>query len=463
MSMLVADLVKQLKEKQITQKQVDVFSENKNSNSERAVKQKLQLIQRVRERVLEKRKTKVLDYEEQEVITEIIWQILEEEAEINYSQLNLSSLEKEEIVDSLVLAILGLGIIEPLLADSEITEIMINGCERIFYEKNGKIHRALNKRGGPLRFNSEEEIMHLIEKIVSPINRKVDESNPIVDARLPDGSRVNVVIPPVSLDGPTVTIRKFSANPFTMEDMIKLGTITPEVADLLDNMVKAKFNLVISGGTGTGKTSFLNTLSMSIPATERVVTIEDAAELQLNHVENIVRLETRPPNIEGKGAISMRDLVRTSLRMRPDRIIVGEVRGGEALDMLQAMNTGHEGSLTTAHANSAEDILSRLETMVLMAGLELPSSAIKSQIASAIDCIIHLDRLRDGSRKVVQLSQIVGFENDKIKLEDIYRWQPSSCREEGEQIYELRWTGAKILRSDKFLRAGIKINPKFLL
>jgi pilus assembly protein CpaF len=298
--------------------------------------------------------------------------------------------------------------------------------------------------------------MRVIEKIVAPLGRRVDESSPMVDARLPNGSRVNVIIPPLALNGPTITIRKFSEKPFTVKDLINFGTMTPNVAMLLKACVEARLNIVVSGGTGSGKTTTLNVISSFIPEDERIVTIEDAAEIQLNQ-EHVIRLETRPPNIEGKGAITIRDLVRNSLRMRPDRIVVGEVRSGEALDMLQAMNTGHDGSLTTGHANTPRDMLARLETMVLMAGMELPVKAIREQISSAVDIIIQQSRLKDGSRKVTHITEVIGMEGDVITLQDIFVYKQKGRDEKGRIYGELAATGIKPKFLEKFEGTGIML------
>jgi pilus assembly protein CpaF len=298
--------------------------------------------------------------------------------------------------------------------------------------------------------------MHVIEKIVAPLGRRVDESSPMVDARLPNGSRVNVIIPPLALNGPTITIRKFSEKPFTVKDLINFGTLTPNAAIFLKACVEARLNIVVSGGTGSGKTTTLNVISSFIPDDERIVTIEDAAELQLRQ-EHVVRLETRPPNIEGKGAITIRDLVRNSLRMRPDRIVVGEVRSGEALDMLQAMNTGHDGSLTTGHANTPRDMLSRLETMVLMAGMELPVRAIREQIASAVDLIVQQSRLKDGSRRITHITEVIGMEGEIITLQDIFVFKQNGKDEKGKITGDIVPTGIKPKFMEKFDRAGIML------
>ncbi|MFD2327843.1 CpaF family protein [Cohnella sp. GCM10020058] len=325
----------------------------------------------------------------------------------------LTSAEREAAVSRLFHSFRGLDALQPLLADPDVTEIMIVGHERIFFEKDGRLQRA------PLGFESRERLEDLIQSIVGQVNRIVNEASPIVDARLPDGSRVHVVLPPVALQGPTVTIRRFPARPLGMDELVMLGAICAEAASLLRRLVQAKYNIFISGGTGSGKTTFLNALARWIPQEERIITIEDAAELQIPGIANLVSLETRNANTEGKGRIGMRELIRASLRMRPDRIIVGEVRGEEALDMLQAMNTGHEGSLSTGHANTARDMLSRLETMVL-GGSELPVAVVRRQLASALDIVVHLSRLRDGSRRVVEISEIAGLRDGEVELNPLY-------------------------------------------
>lgn len=342
-----------------------------------------------------------------------------------------------------------LGAIQPLLDDPAITEVMVNGRDNIFIEKGGKVSRA------DIRFESEEDLLKIINDIVSSVNREVNESKPIVDARLADGSRVNVVMPPISLVGPVVTIRKFPDKPMDFEDLIRFGSITPEVAGFLIDLVRAKYNIFISGGTGSGKTSFLNALSGHIPGHERVITIEDSAELQIQNVENLISLETRNANVEGKGAVPMRELIKTSLRMRPERIVVGEVRGAEALDMLQAMNTGHDGSLSTGHANSTNDMLSRLETMVLQAA-PLPLEAIRQQIGSALDIIIHLARLRDFSRRTVEICEVLGCENGQVKLNTLYRFIESG-EEDGRVIGKLTRTENPMVHTEKLKMAGIPV------
>jgi len=363
----------------------------------------------------------------------------------------LSRPERQQLFEQIVAEILGLGPLEPFLADPTVTEVMVNGPEEIYIERNGKILKT------KAVFESAEHLMRIIERIVAPLGRRIDESSPMVDARLPDGSRVNAIIPPISLIGPTVTIRKFSEDPLTVEQLIQFGTVTGEAMELLKACVQAKLNLLISGGTGAGKTTFLNVLSGYIPGDERIVTIENAAELQLRQ-EHVVTLESRPPNIEGKGRITIQDLVINSLRMRPDRIIVGECRGPEAFDMLQAMNTGHEGSMTTIHANTARDALGRLENMILMAGMELPHRAIREQIAAALDGIIQLDRMRDGSRKVVSLSEIQGMEGDVVTMSDIFKFEKAG-QENGRIIGTLRPTGLRPKFMEKIEAEDIRVPP----
>jgi len=340
------------------------------------------------------------------------------------SKRNLSFADKQRIANYVMDEIFGYGPITSLINDGTITEIMVNGPNDVFVERQGKIVRVENS------FRDDTHIMHTIDKIIAPLGRRVDESSPMVDARLPDGSRVNVIIPPLSVKGPTITIRKFAVDPYTLEDLITFGTLNQDIARLLKASVRGRINIIVSGGTGSGKTTLLNVISSFIPDKERIVTIEDAAELQLQQ-EHVVTLESRPANIEGKGQITIRDLVINSLRMRPDRIIVGEVRGGEALDMLQAMNTGHDGSITTVHANSPRDTLARLETMVMMSGMELPSKAIREQVSSAINLVVYCARFTDGTRKVVKISEIVGMESDTITLQDLYIFKQEGFDEGG--------------------------------
>ncbi len=364
----------------------------------------------------------------------------------------LSRLERDRLFNQLMDEILGYGPIQPLLNDDTINEIMVNGPYKVYIERNGKIEKT------NITFRDSEHLMRIIDRILAPLGRRVDESCPYMDARLPDGSRVNVIIPPLSLIGPVLTIRKFAKNPFSVEKLIEIGTITPEAMEFLKACVIARLNIVISGGTGSGKTTFLNVLSGFIPNDERIITIENAAELQLRQ-EHVVTLETRPPNIEGKGEVTMRDLVINALRMRPDRIIVGEVRGGEALDMLQAMNTGHDGSLTTLHSNSPRDALARIETMVLMAGVDIPIKAIRQQIASALDLIVHMERMKDGSRKVVQITEVQGMEGDTIVLQDIFVFEQLGI-ENGKIIGRLRPTGIRPKFMEKIEAAGIYLPPE---
>ena len=321
--------------------------------------------------------------------------------------------ERTQMLEWVVEDIVGYGPIEPLLKDSEITEIMVNGYNKVFVERFGLIERTSAK------FENDAHLMQVIDRIVSPIGRRVDETSPMVDARLPNGYRVNATVPPLSMDGPLLTIRKFASEPYTVQDLIANGTLTTALSNFLNGCVEARVNLVISGGTGSGKTTFLNVLSSFIPERERVITIEDTAELQLRQM-HVVRLEKRPPNIEGKGEITIRQLVINALRMRPDRIVVGECRGGEALDMLQAMNTGHDGSMTTVHSNSPRDTLRRIETMVLMAGMDLPLKAIREQVANSIELVVHLERVRDGTRKIVKVSEVQGMESDTIVMQDLF-------------------------------------------
>jgi pilus assembly protein CpaF len=366
--------------------------------------------------------------------------------------INLPRNDRQRLFEAIAAEILGYGPIEPLLNDESVNEIMVNGPRSVFVEQNGRLFRT------DVRFRDDEHVMRVVERIVSPLGRRVDEAQPYVDARLPDGSRVNVIIPPLSLIGPVITIRKFSKRPLTPDDLVRLGSVSAPVVDFLRACVEVRLNVVVSGGTGSGKTTLLNVLSGFIPGDQRIVTIEDAAELQLRQ-EHVIPLETRPANIEGKGRIAARDLVANSLRMRPDRIVVGEVRGGEALDMLQAMNTGHDGSLTTLHSNSPRDTLRRLETMVLMAGMDLPLRAIREQVSSAINLIVHQERMRDGSRRVTHVTEIVGMEGDVITLQDLFVFEQTGY-DDGKVVGRLRPTGIRPSFIEEFEVANIHLPPQ---
>jgi len=370
------------------------------------------------------------------------------ESEAQYLTRNERNIITRDIINETI----GYGPITPLLNDPQINEVMVNSPTQVYVERNGRLELS------GVTFRDNAHILHIIERIVAPLGRRIDESSPMVDARLPNGSRVNIIIPPLALNGPTITIRKFAEKPFTVNDLIKFGTLTPEVAQFLKACVEARLNIVVSGGTGSGKTTTLNVISSFIPSDERIITIEDAAELQL-HQAHVVRLETRPPNVEGKGTISIRDLVRNSLRMRPDRIVVGEVRSGEALDMLQAMNTGHDGSLTTGHANSPRDMLSRLETMVLMAGMDLPVRAIREQISSAIDLIVQQSRLKDGSRKITHITEVSGMEGDVITLQDIFVYREEDADNAGRKTGKLVPTGLIPTFIEKLKKTSVPISP----
>ena len=378
-------------------------------------------------------------------IQELFEQILTEE------NIVLSRPERARLFEQIAAEILGFGPLQTLLEDETITEIMVNGAKNIYIERKGKLHRV------PVTFENNDHVMRIIDRIVAPLGRRIDEASPYVDARLPDGSRVNAVIPPISLVGPVLTIRKFARNPITLEQLVQFGSISPEALQFLKACVEARLNVVISGGTGSGKTTFLNILSSFIPGDERIITIENAAELQLRQ-EHVVTLESRPANIEGRGEITIRQLVINSLRMRPERIIVGEIRDEAALDMLQAMNTGHDGSMTTLHSNGPRDTLSRLETMTLMAGMDLPSRAIREQIASAIDVIVHQDRMRDGTRKIVNITEVSGMEGDVITMTDIFVFEQTGF-ENGQIVGHLRPSGLRPKFMDKIENSGIHLPP----
>jgi pilus assembly protein CpaF len=376
------------------------------------------------------------------------------QAALGRETMPLSTADRAQLVQEVTDDVLGYGPIDPLLKDPEITEVMVNGPSRIYVERGGKITKTTAS------FHDETHLRRIIEKIVAQVGRRVDEAAPMVDARLPDGSRVNAVVAPLAIGGPFLTIRKFSADPYTVEDLISFGSFSPATARFLEACVKGKLNIIVSGGTGTGKTTALNVLSSFIPSDERIVTIEDAKELQL-HQEHVLSLEARPPNIEGKGEVRIRDLVKNALRMRPDRIVVGEVRGGEALDMLQAMNTGHDGSLTTAHANSPRDTLSRIETMVLMAGMDLPIRAIREQMASAVDLIVQLGRLRDGTRRVTHVTEVQGMEGDVIVLQDVFLFDfGMGVDEHGRFQGHLKGTGIRPKFTERLADHGIRLGPE---
>jgi len=357
-----------------------------------------------------------------------------------------------DIIDELT----GFGPIQPLLDDPDISEVMVNGPKKVFIEKNGKLTKSA------ITFDDDDHVLRIIDRIILPLGRRVDADTPTVDARLPDGSRVNAVIRPVSIDGPSITIRKFRKDKLSVQQLIDYGSLNPHMAEFIRACVLAHLNIVISGGTGSGKTTLLNVLSSFIPEEERIITIEDAAELQLQQ-DHVLRLETKVSNIDGKGVVSIRDLVRNSLRMRPDRIIVGECRGGEALDMLQAMNTGHDGSLTTLHANSPRDALSRLETMVLMAGMDLPLKVVRQQISSAVDLIVQQTRLRDGSRKVTAITEVVGMEGDTVVMTDIFKFEQTSVGENGKIIGELKATGIRPIFGPRLEAAGFKLGAEIFM
>jgi pilus assembly protein CpaF len=373
-------------------------------------------------------------------LEELVYESVSEE--IDASDRSISNLARANLVQEVVDEVLGIGPIQQLLRSPTVTEIMVNRYDRVYYEENGKLYQS------DLAYSSEEHLRRTIERIVANVGRRIDESSPLVDARLPDGSRVNAVVPPIAIDGATLTIRKFASDPFGTDDLISFGTFSEEAAEFLDACVKARLNILISGGTGSGKTTTLNVLSSLIPDDERIITVEDAAELRLNQ-PHVVRLESRPINIEGEGLISVRDLVRNSLRMRPDRIVVGEVRDGAALDMLQAMNTGHDGSLTTLHANSPKDALIRLENLVLLAGVDIPIRAIREQIVEALDLVIHQARLRDGSRRMIAISEITGIDQDSIQLQEIFRFKLASDGSK-DVVGSLVATGLPLNRRSKF-------------
>lgn len=368
-------------------------------------------------------------------------------------RINLQPSLRDQLFHEILDEVLGFGPLQPLLDDPEISEVMVNGPKNVYIERNGILSKT------DIEFDDDRAVIALIEKIILPLGRRIDADSPTVDARLPDGSRVNAIIPPVAIDGPSITIRKFQKDRLSVKQLIELGSLTQTMADFIRACVISRLNILISGGTGSGKTTLLNVLSGFIPDGERIVTIEDAAELQLQQA-HVVRMETKPPNVEGKNAVTIRDLVRNSLRMRPDRIVVGEVRGGEALDMLQAMNTGHDGSLTTLHANSPRDAISRLETMCMMAGMELPLKVIREQIASAVDLIIQQSRLRDGSRKVTSITEVSGMEGDTVVMTEIFRFEQTGVDSNGKVLGSLKPTGIRPLFTPRLEIAGFKLGPE---
>src|SRR5213593_489647 len=389
---------------------------------------------RIHGQLIERLDLAKLDVLPREVVQQQIRRIVEDMLALDETP--LSRKERDDLVIEIEHETFGLGPIEPLMQDPTVSDILVNGAREIYVERHGKLERTR------VTFRDDAHLLQVIDRIVSAVGRRVDESSPMVDARLPDGSRVNAIIPPLALDGPVLSIRRFAKDPLRMADLIEYGTVTPALADVLRGAVQARLNILVSGGTGAGKTTLLNVLSNAIPATERIVTIEDSAELQLQQ-DHVVRLETRPANIEGQGAVSQRELVRNALRMRPDRIVVGEVRGAEVLDMLQAMNTGHDGSLSTVHANSTRDALSRVETMVLMSGLPLPMRAMRDYIASALDLVIHLSRLSDGTRKIVRLTEVAGMEGDMITLQDLFAFTRDGVDKDGRIVGRFASTGIR--------------------
>jgi pilus assembly protein CpaF len=406
---------------------------------------------RVHRRLIQELETARLDRmpaaEAREAVDAAARQVLQQEAP------GVFGLARDELIAAIVDEVLGLGPIEPLLRDPTITEVMVNGPDVVFYEREGKLHRA------QVRFRDNQHVMRIIERIISPLGRRVDESSPMVDARLMDGSRVNIIIPPVSPKAPTITIRKFRVDKMKIQDLVNVGAMTGPAAQFLEACVKVRRNIIISGGTGSGKTTMLNALSGFIESDERIVTIEDPAELKLQQ-EHVITLEGRPPSLEGKNEVSQRDLVRNALRMRPDRIIIGEVRGGEAFDMLQAMNTGHEGSLGTVHANSPRDGLARIENMVLMAGMELPMRAIREQVASAVHMILQVSRFPDGSRKCTHISEVTGMEGQMITMQDLFKFEQQGIDQEGRVIGGMITTGIRPSFFEMFELAGIELPPE---
>ena len=440
--------------KRMEKEKTEVQSEGRQSSKETKKEDPLGDIKSIiHKKIIERIDTGMLGKEDEEQrlnaeIAEIVEETLREK------ELHLSRTERQTMIHYIIDESIGFGPISKHLLDEEVSEIMVNGPEQVYVEKKGRLELV------DTHFEDNQHVMRIIEKIVSPLGRRIDESSPMVDARLPDGSRVNAIIPPLALNGPIITIRKFAKKPLQVGNLISYGTLTADMAVFIEACIKARLNLVVSGGTGSGKTTTLNILSSFIPDDERIVTIEDAAELQLRQ-EHVVRLESRAANIEGKGAITIRDLVKNSLRMRPDRIIIGEVRGGETLDMLQAMNTGHDGSLTTGHSNSPRDMLARLETMVLMAGMDLPVRAIREQISSAIEIIIQQSRMKDGSRKITHITEVQGMERDVIILQDLFVFKENGIDEKGRIIGHFTSTGIRPKFMDKLINTRVSL-PKDL-
>ncbi len=425
--------------------------EVENEEKQKALEELKSMIHR---RLLTETEFAILQRMTREQLTERINQLTQQavaDSSLTVGLRLMSGIEQEVVYE-----VLGYGPIQTLIDDPGITEIMVNGPHQVFIERNGKLQ--LTNR----RFADDDHVMRIIEKIIAPLGRRLDESMPMVDARLPDGSRVNAIIPPLAIDGPCLTIRKFSADPYTPNDLVNFGTLTSQMRDFLEACVCSRLNMLVSGGTGSGKTTTLNVLSSFIPTDERIITIEDAAELQLQQ-NHVITLESRPPNAEGKGDISIRTLVRNSLRMRPDRIIIGEVRGGEALDMLQAMNTGHDGSMSTLHSNSPRDGLARLETMTMMAGMELPAKAIREQIASALHLIVHQSRLRDGSRRITSITEVQRMEGEGIVLQDLFVFNRRGINEEGKVIGEATATGVRPLFVDILEAEGYKLSADIFM
>jgi len=406
---------------------------------------------RIHGQLIERLDLAKLDVLPREVVQQQIRRIVEDMLTLDDTP--LSRKERDDLVVEIEHETFGLGPIEPLMQDPTVSDILVNGAREIYVERHGKLERTR------VTFRDDTHLLQVIDRIVSAVGRRVDESSPMVDARLRDGSRVNAIIPPLALDGPVLSIRRFAKDPLRMSDLIEFGTLTPALAEILRAIVQARLNILVSGGTGAGKTTMLNVLSNAIPTTERIVTIEDSAELQLQQ-DHVVRLETRPPNIEGQGAVTQRELVRNALRMRPDRIVVGEVRGAEVLDMLQAMNTGHDGSLSTIHANSTRDALSRVETMVLMSGLSLPVRAMRDYVASALDLVVHVSRLSDGTRKVVRVTEIVGMEEDVVTTQDIFTFDQEGIDSDGRVVGCHRATGVRPKFTERLARAGIHLGSE---